>query len=132
MIDAFDFLEPMAEHDLSVALGICEYHNQDDDRNKKLFKCKIGDNHVSLDMSDQKGLAKARMQCSARSDLFVEPVGGAGHMILDPTPDTKLASDIFDRSTKRQRKYANLNTTFGFIVILFLVQIILLWFNYMI
>lgn len=133
MDDAFQFLEPMAEHDLPCALGVGAGAGVSAGAPiRKLFKCKVGDNFVSLNMSDRNGLAEARRQCTARSDLDVEPVGGAGHMVLDPTPDTRLATDLFVRSRDRQQKRGMFTVDLWIVFALFLSQVLLLVFNHVI
>ena len=129
MDNVSDFLEPISEQDLACSLQLCT-GVQKCGHHQKVFKCKKGDNHVLLDSVDDTAIENARMQCMAGSDLYVEPVGGAGHMIVNPTPDTQLAADLFVRGKRRHASRKNHLVGMHMIWILILVQIILLALNY--
>lgn len=129
--DAATFLEPMSEQDLACAMDLCS-SKQDCGMNPKMFKCAIGDNNVELTSFDAAGLKEAELQCGAGSDLHMEPTGGAGGIIVNPTPDNRLASDLVSRAPRRATAKRTFRLASNIFIFLFALQVILLFINYMI
>lgn len=74
---------------------------------------------------DMAGLEDAKFQCGAGSDLHVEPSGGAGGIIVNPTPDNRLASDIATRMGKRASSKYMILLAIKVLVFLFVMQTVL-------
>lgn len=124
-----DFLEAPNDLDVACALGLCAGRDCDT-ADPKVFKCKVGDNHVHIHSIRGDGLKEARETCQVRSDLHIEPVGGAGHIIMDPTPDHDQASDLFTRNLRRINQRVGYKTALRVLFAVLIFQIVLLLVNH--
>lgn len=112
-------------------MGLCS-GVEDCGTNPKMFKCARGDNFVTMQSFDAAGLKEAEFQCGAGSDLHMEPTGGAGAMIVNPTPDNRLASDLVTRMKKRASSKRVFRLAIKVLIFLFAMQVVLLIVNQLI
>lgn len=124
-----DFLEPMNDRDVACAMGLC-YGPRQCEPEPKLFKCKVGDNNVRFSTFNEGDFQNARETCAARSDLHVEPVGGAGHLIIDPTPDHNQAAQLFTEASQRLMRRTGYKTALRVLVGVLVLQLVLLMLNH--
>lgn len=88
-----DFLYPAS--DTRCRLGLCRNCKPDN------FKCKYSPYYVTISGMSESDIDEARYQCSGRSTLHVEPVGGEGGLIETPISNDPLPANLVQRIAHR-------------------------------